>query len=407
MAMLVLLLAVGGWRLSRVLGPAFADFPVATTLAVSLFTVYAIGFVLLVRAIDFLERQPPVLEFAAFAWGGAVATSAAISGGTALEDMLAKTTSPSFAAQWGPSITGAGLEELLKVLGVVAIALVARRRMTSLIDGFVYGALVGLGFQVVEDVVFAVSAVAVNGRGDMVGPVVGTFVVRGFIGGLWSHTLFTALAGAGVAYIVVRTDRPRPVRLAVAAGFFGVAWAFHFMWNSPWLSFGVTPLAALASLLVKGVPALAVGVTLLIAAERRQADYYTALLAGLADPRIASVDEIRALVSPRRRFAARRRARQRLGWAGAGAVRRLQRAQARLAVALSRDPSRCPGVEAARRRREVIGRRHQLVALSLAGSPVNRRIVVLSVVAVVLAEAVAVGILVAAISLGIRALAGP
>ena len=48
---------------------------------------------------------------------------------------------------------------LLKTLGVVIIVLVARRQINSVVDGAVYGAFVGLGFQVVEDFIYAVNAV--------------------------------------------------------------------------------------------------------------------------------------------------------------------------------------------------------------------------------------------------------
>jgi RsiW-degrading membrane proteinase PrsW (M82 family) len=398
---LVGLLAVGGWRLAAVLRSAFAAYPVATGVAIGLFTLYAVPFVLLLRTIDYLERRPTLLKLGAFGWGGAVATTAAISGGAALEDLLAKTVSPAYAAQWGPAVASAGLEEVVKLLGVVIIALIARRSFTSVIDGFVYGALVGLAFQVVEDVVFAISAVALDGGGDRAGPVAVTFVVRGFIGGLWSHTLFTGLSGAGLAYGLVRTDKPLPVRVAVAVGLFAAAWGGHFLWNSPWLSngFGFGPLGALAAVLIKGIPVLLVGIVLLAAAERREADYYSALLASMADPRIATDDEIRALVSPRRRFAARRRARARLGWAGARAVRRLQRAQAHLAVALSRDP----GAEVGHRRHDVLGRRHQLAALSLArGSGSSRKTTALVTSALVIGEALLVGVLAAGVALLIR-----
>jgi hypothetical protein len=187
----------------------------------------------------------------------------------------------------------------------------------------------------------------------------------------------------------------------VAVGLFAAAWGGHFLWNSPWLSngFGFGPLGALAAVLIKGIPVLLVGIVLLAAAERREADYYSALLASMADPRIATDDEIRALVSPRRRFAARRRARARLGWAGARAVRRLQRAQAHLAVALSRDP----GAEVGHRRHDVLGRRHQLAALSLArGSGSSRKTTALVTSALVIGEALLVGVLAAGVALLIR-----
>jgi RsiW-degrading membrane proteinase PrsW (M82 family) len=406
--MLVGLVAVGSWALVPVLRQAFAAYPVASAVAVGLFVAYAVPFILLLRVIDYLDRPPVLLQAAALAWGGAVATSAAIAGGKALQDILAKTVSPGFAAQWGPAVAAAGLEETLKVLGVIAIVLVAPRAVTSVVDGFLFGALVGLGFQVVENIVFSISAVTLNGARDQVEPVLVTFALRGFIGGLWSHTLFTALSAAGVAYFVVRRDKPLPVRIGAAIALFGAAWSCHFLWNSPWLGdgFGAGPAGALAAILIKGIPALVVGATLLVAAERREADYYSALLAGLADPRVATTYEIKALVSPRWRFNARRQARRKLGWAGARATRRLQRAQAHLAVALSRDPSREPGPEVLQRRREVLRLRHELMALGLAGGRVNRRRAMLTASAVILAETLAVGALVAGISFAVRWLGG-
>ena len=60
---------------------------------------------------------------------------------------MAKLGSPALAAQWGQAVSGAAVEELVKVAGVVSIALVAPGHINGMVDGFVYGALVGLGFQ--------------------------------------------------------------------------------------------------------------------------------------------------------------------------------------------------------------------------------------------------------------------
>jgi hypothetical protein len=232
-----------------------------------------------------------------------------------------------------------------------------------------------------------------------------TFFLRGFLGGLWSHTLFTGLAGAGFAYALIRRDRPLFIRAAVFAALLGAAWGFHFLWNSPVLAdgFGYGVPGVIAVMLLKGLPALAVGVTLVVAAERREADYYAAMLAGLADHKVATPEEIAALVSPRKRVAERRVARLRLGWAGARAVRRLQLAQARLAVAVSRDPS----AEVLRRRLDVLARRHQLLALSLAAGPLpRRRLTALSTPAMFALQLVLVCLLVVGVGLAIRALGG-
>jgi RsiW-degrading membrane proteinase PrsW (M82 family) len=402
---MLLLIAAGAWRVGLMLQRSFEAYPKASTAAVILFALYAIPFILLLRMIDYLECEPLLLQVGAVAWGGLVATSAAIAGSAALQNVLAKLGSPQLAAAWGPAVAGATVEEILKVAGVVLLAMVARAQINSVVDGFVYGALVGLGFQVVENIAFAVNAVALESGQDRVSPVLATFLLRGFLGGLWSHTLFTALAGAGFAYALVRNDRPLWVRWGVAIVLFETAWGFHFLWNSPLLAdgFGYGVLGIVAAMLLKGVPALIVGAILIIAAERREADYYGALLAGLADTRMATRDEIAALVSPRRRVAERRRARERLGRAGARAVRRLQRSQARLAVALSRDP----GAEVQRRRREVLSRRNVLVALSLAAGPVrSRRWSIALRTGAVVAEVLVVLILVVGVGVAVTALGG-
>lgn len=430
--LVVMLLGVGAWRVGVILRSAVESYPVATVAALILFAAYAVPFLVLIGMIDYLEREPLILRAVAFGWGGLVATSAAIAGGTAAQNLIAKWGSPQLAADWGPALGAAGVEEILKVVGVVAIALVAPTRIRSIVDGFVYGALIGLGFQVVENVIFAVNATAVGGGTDQIGPVVSTFLLRGFLGGLWSHALFSALAGAGVAYAIVSRRRSRAVRALVAAVLVGAAWMFHLGWNSPWLAdgFGYGAPGVFLALLIKGIPALAVGATLIIIAERRKADDYGGILARLRDPLVATPDEIVALVSPLRRLAERRHARLRLGLAGGRAMRRLQRAQALLAVALSRatearateapatedratEDHRRQGerravildtAEITHRRRDVVARRHQLLALGVASRrPVSRIAAVATSGAVGL---VAIVLVVIGIGVAVRALGG-
>lgn len=336
--MVALLMAVGATRTVLLIREAIAEYPVATTAALALFAVYAVPFWLFVSALDYMEREPPLLLAIAFGWGGLVATTVSAPGSIAIQNMLAKLHSPAFAAAWGSAIAGPTVEEIVKTLGIVAIVLIARAQINSVLDGVIYGSLVGLGFQVVEDVVYAVSAVAAAGRGDDVGPVVATFFVRGFLAGLWSHTLFSALAGAGVASAVVRTDRTVRFRLVVAAACFLVAWACHFVWNSPLLTVeaGDNGYALIAVLLAKGIPPLVAILLLVRRVRHREADYYTEQLAALDDPDIATPAELRVLSLGHLRANARRYAYAQAGGPGRRAVRRLQRAQASLALALSR-----------------------------------------------------------------------
>lgn len=328
------LLAAGAVRIGFIGVRFAAGYPIATLTAVVLFALLAVPFWLFVSELDFLEREPVRLLVVAFAWGGLVATAVSIPGSAALEDLIAKLGSPHLAADWGAALAGPTVEETAKTLGIVAIVLLARDQVNSVVDGVVYGAMVGLGFQIVEDIVFALGAVVLAGEGDRVQPVIATFLLRGFLSGVWSHTLFGALAGAGVGYLVVRSDRPRRVRFGMAAlGMLG-AWASHVLWNSPLLGDGLGNggLALLAVLLVKGLPPL-IGILWLVrSAHDREAAYYVGHLARLNDPALITEAELAVLGSGSRRAAARWSA----GPRGFLPVRRLQRAQARLAVELSR-----------------------------------------------------------------------
>jgi protease PrsW len=359
--LLVALLLVGAVRVGALMDDAFTRYPVATLAAIALFALYAVPFWFLIGALDYLEREPPLLMATAFAWGALVATSNAIPGSTALHDILAKTVSPEFSADWGPAIAGPTVEEVLKTLGVVAVVLIARAQVNSVLDGVVYGALVGLGFEIVEDIVYAVSAVALAGGGDRVAPVVATFFLRGFLAGLWSHMLFSALAGAGIGYLVVHAERPLWKRIGVAVAGFAAAWSCHFLWNSPLLADGpgYGGWGVLAGLVLKGVPPLVVLFVVVRAARHREGDYYAAQLVALDEPLVATEEELRVLGVGRLRAQARRYAYARSGTQGRRAVRRLQRAQARLAVALSRASSS----DVAHWRGEVLAQRRRLMAI--------------------------------------------
>jgi protease PrsW len=360
------LLVAGGASLGTRLAPAVRHYPFACALAVLLFALYAVPFLIFIDRLDFLEREPPPLLAMGFAWGGVVSTAAAIPGNAAAENLLAKLGSPALAGTWGPALAGPTVEEPLKLLGVVMVALVVRGQINSVVDGFVYGAVVGLGFQVVEDVLYAANQVNDAGDGDRAGPVLGIFVARGFLAGLWSHTLFTALAGAGVAYALVRRARSRPFRLGMAAlGLLG-AWLCHAFWNSPLLrdGWGLGVPGVLLALVVKGIPALVVILALVKVAGDHEGEYYAATLAELADPLVATAAELDALRSPGARAAVRREAAARCGRRGGLAVGRLQRAQAALAVALSR----CDGTDGYWRD-EVLRARRALAALDAAAGP--------------------------------------
>lgn len=331
------------WVLGAAVRNCFAAYPLASTVAAIGFALFTVPFVVVLRRLDYLEREPPALVAMAFAWGGVVAYMGAVYGGRATHGMLAKLVSPSFAGEWSAAIGPPVVEEVLKALGIVLVVLIARDHVNSTVDGFVYGAFVGLGFQVVEDFGYAVTATAWDRGGDEVGPVVSTFIVRGFLSGLWSHTVFTALAGGGIAYATVNRGKPLARRVGVAAGALGVAILAHALWNSPLLrdGFGFGGIGIVAALFIKGLPVFLLVWYLFSRAYRTEATFYGEQLAQYDDTALVRPRELTALLSYRERESARRLAqglKGRRGARAARAVRRLQHLQTRLAVLSSRYP---------------------------------------------------------------------
>jgi RsiW-degrading membrane proteinase PrsW (M82 family) len=347
------LVAAGAVRITVIGGEFLSAYPKATLTATALFALLAVPFWLFLADLDFLEPEPIGMQMLAFGWGALVATSASIAVSPALEGLIGR-----------PGLAGPAVEEVTKTLGIVAIVLIGRDQINSVLDGIVYGAIVGLGFQIVEDIVFAMGAVAQAGHGDSTRPVVATFLLRGFLAGAWSHTLFGALAGAGLGYLVVRRDRGRPRRIGVALLAVLGAWGAHVLWNTPLPGYGLGTggLALLTVLIFKGLPPLLLILLLVRAAHDREADFYTARLVELDDPSLVTAGEIAALRSGQRRAEARRHARLRAGPKAQASVRRLQRAQARLAVELSR----CPEVPDERWRTAVHEQRAILAGLGVA-----------------------------------------
>jgi protease PrsW len=352
----VVLTIIGVVVLVRAFGPAVVSNPIAFTTAVILFGIHGAVFIAIIRMVDWLEPEPKRYLAVAMLWGGIIACSNALRANTAVESILVKIAPLDFVRDWAAAFEGPTDEEILKTLGIVAIVLLARPQINSILDGVVYGAFVGLGFQEIENLTYSLNAVAQAGT-DTVAPVLQMFFVRGLLAGLWSHTVYSAIAGAGVAYAVLRRDKSWAVRIGVALLALLVAWCCHFLWNSPALSsiselpggFGV-----IASMVVKGGLILGGFLVLLYVVRRGEFRVLASELARLRDPSVATPGEIGALRTARLRGIARWNSWVAGGHRGRLATKRLQRAQANLAVAMRDDtaavPVRFPAVREARER---------------------------------------------------------
>ncbi len=323
----------GAWMLSLVL-LAITAFPVA----------------LLIYRFDQFEPEPASMIAIAVVWGGVIAiTFAAFSNGYFLT-FLQNVMDPDSFAAWGPAIVAPLNEELYKGAGLVMIFLLARHEFDGLMDGLIYGAMIGLGFQVVENIQYFLAAAA-GSSGNELGAVVGTFFVRVGLAGAYSHMLFSGLMGFGFAYLVTQKQVPRGRRVAVAVLFALLAWAAHFVWNSPWLeSLMARDSGSFAlALIIKGLPFLMFLLILALVARRRERQAFDSLIASEVGSDVLSEGEIEVLRSGRRRGRALRQAKRSKGPEARALLKRLQREQMNLATFHSKTRNVSPAMLEAQR----------------------------------------------------------
>ncbi|MFE2869383.1 PrsW family intramembrane metalloprotease [Embleya sp. NPDC059259] len=317
----------------------------AIVLSVVVHTLWLIPALAVITHLDLFEREPPAFCVAAVLWGGVVATGFALVANDNVLSYLAK-LDPKFATDWGASISAPVVEETLKLLGVVVLILINRRVFESVLDGFVFGALVGLGFQVVENIMYALNA-AIQAGETWTGGIMASFFVRAVVNGLWSHAAFTAMTGAGAAYVLVGVRRPLAVRLAAAGALYTVAWGLHFVNNSPLpeIVLGRTDwYLTIVQIVLNGLVVLAVASFVYRCAARQEYRWFAQAVGD--EPELLPLRELAALASNKTRKMAVEAARREHGRKAAWAQSRLQRAQLGYGVALARsaDPATDPGV---------------------------------------------------------------
>jgi RsiW-degrading membrane proteinase PrsW (M82 family) len=279
------------------------------------------------------------LVLGALLWGAVAATTLSGFANDGWGLVVARVGGPEFAARWTAALTAPIVEETLKGLGVVMIYLIAPDEFDDMMDGFVYGAVCGLGFAVVEDVFYFMGVFGGHPNGVLQG-----FFVRVVASGLYSHVLYSGLVGMGIGYFVSRRDRqPLARRVLVLAGLSAAAVLGHFLWNSPLLDLfpsrpwsGMDLLMIPVATAVKGLPLLGFATLAVVLARRRERRWLRGALADEVGGPGISADELGILSQPRRRRAAVADMRTRAGSRAAGLLRRLQREQVNLAMIRSK-----------------------------------------------------------------------
>jgi RsiW-degrading membrane proteinase PrsW (M82 family) len=202
------------------LGARLGEMP-AVIVAAAL--VPALGFAALVL---FVGRRVPASwapVATALLWGGTVAALAAFT----LNEAALGTVPELPARALVPRLVAPIVEELSKASALAVVALAWSRRLASVRDGIVYGALAGLGFAATENLGYYTLAAVQGGAPGLAR----ALYIRGVLQGL-NHAAFTAATGAAVGAALGQRRASRAARAGIVIAGLALAVAVHAAWNA-------------------------------------------------------------------------------------------------------------------------------------------------------------------------------
>lgn len=167
--------------------------------------------------------------FACIMWGASTSFALVMLTALPIMDITSKLGWDFVSASFG----GAYPEEIVKSLGIVII-LFSFRQLNRPWHGLVSGAIVGLGFEVNENILYGATGALLDPNSDLAG-LIGMWQIRTFVGPLL-HTVLSAIAGYGIALALFRAGKTTRWRWAVGCGGVGIAFALHFIWNLMWVN---------------------------------------------------------------------------------------------------------------------------------------------------------------------------
>lgn len=171
------------------------------TTLIGLFLAIVVGFLpMVVYALvlwwfDRYEKEPLGLLVAAFLWGAVPAVIFSLIAELALDVPISLLVRPTAASLVSAAVVAPVAEEVFKGGALLLLFLFFRSEVDSLIDGVLYGGLVGFGFAAVENTLYFGGSLMESGLGQFAA----LAVFRAFLFGL-NHALFTGLLGLGMAW---------------------------------------------------------------------------------------------------------------------------------------------------------------------------------------------------------------
>jgi RsiW-degrading membrane proteinase PrsW (M82 family) len=332
LGVLLWLLVIDVYLFTQSAGPVVALICTAACLPTTAFGL------LVVRRMDRNEKEPWRLVMVAAAWGAIVATSLVVWGEGIWEASAQRSLVPGPGLDASLAFMAGTLEEIAKGVAVVLLFLVMRNDFDDVVDGIVYGAAVGLGFNFMESISYMTNLYSLF-QPEGIGGIAAGFqwYARQVLGLFFGHATYTAFIGAGLG-IARQLPSVRQKIFVIVSGFL-VAIAAHFSWDA-WLAFfpidntifGLVEMH-MRTLIMTGPFTAAVIALLLFGIRFEGQNMLDQLKKEAANGQGAILpEEVSILASPWQRLMQRLRALNLAGLRGYMTVSRLQTAQLDLAM---------------------------------------------------------------------------
>ncbi|MHB9033248.1 MAG: PrsW family intramembrane metalloprotease [Anaerolineae bacterium] len=159
-----------------------------------------VAYVVLLWRLDRFEKEPLMLFAAAFIWGALPAVMASL-----VAEVASTAPLDNLLGQWSTLVSlgvfAPFVEETFKCLALLLLFWFFRSEFDGVLDGVIYGSVIGFGFAMTENLLYFINA----WPGPGVGGWASLVFVRVAVFGL-NHAMYTALAGAALGYARLRRD---------------------------------------------------------------------------------------------------------------------------------------------------------------------------------------------------------
>lgn len=259
-------------------------------------------YTLLLWWLDRYEKEPLHLLIVSFVWGAAPALVLALF----TEDRIYPLSQELVGPNAPITIIAPVVEELLKALVLIALFIFARREFNGVLDGIIYGALVGFGFAMSENVRYFM---------DHPDQIVLLWLLRA-VGFGFNHAFFTSIVG--IALGMVRYERRRWMGYVAVPIALWLAIALHALHNAS-TSLGVVGLWQ--SWIVNSGGVIVVLATVVLS-QRQEQEWLNAELDEEVALGVISLDHFECVLNPPLRSRIELQTLLRRGWLRYRRVRR-------------------------------------------------------------------------------------